>query len=128
MNQTDLYNAANGDYNSGKFELAMQEFQDFLKYYGNADFAPNAQYWIGQIYYSNKKYDDAVQAFDMVLEKYPENAKTRDAMIYKGMSLVALGKRTQAHSIFAGHGKELSRYRGLHPRMHRRQSDRLQLL
>ncbi|MGA7239818.1 MAG: tol-pal system protein YbgF [Bryobacteraceae bacterium] len=101
MNQTDLYNAANGDYNSGKFELAMQEFQDFLKYYGNADFAPNAQYWIGQIYYSQKKYDDAVQAFDMVLEKYPENAKTRDAMIYKGMSLVALGKRTQAHSIFA---------------------------
>jgi tol-pal system protein YbgF len=101
MSQTDLYNAANGDYSSGKFELAMQEFQDFLKYYGNADLAPNAQYWIGQIYYSQKKYDDAVQAFDMVLEKYPENPKTRDAMYYKGMSLVALGKRTQAHGIFA---------------------------
>src|SRR5579862_4008970 len=27
MSQTDLYNAANGDYNSGKFELALQEFQ-----------------------------------------------------------------------------------------------------
>ena len=100
MNQTDLINAATGDYNSGKFELALQEFQDFLKYYGNADLAPNAQYWIGQIYYSQKKYDDAVQAFDMVLERFPENAKTRDAKLYKGMSLVALGKRSQAHGIF----------------------------
>jgi tol-pal system protein YbgF len=100
MSQTDLYNAANGDYNSGKFELALQEFQDFLKYYGNADLAPNAQYWIAQIYYSQKKYDDAAQAFDLVLEKYPENPKTRDAKLYKGMSLVALGKRSQAHGIF----------------------------
>jgi tol-pal system protein YbgF len=100
MSQTDLYNAATGDYNSGKFELALQEFQDFLKYYGNADLAPNAQYWVGQIYYSQKKYEDAVQAFDMVLERFPENAKTRDAKLYKGMSLVALGKRSQAHGIF----------------------------
>jgi tol-pal system protein YbgF len=100
MSQTDLYNAANGDYTTGKFELALQEFQDFLKYYGNADLAPNAQYWIGQIYYAQKKYEDAAQAFDMVLEKYPENPKTRDAKLYKGMSLVALGKRSQAHGIF----------------------------
>lgn len=100
ISQTDLYNSATGDYNSGKVELALQEFQDFLKYYGNADLAPNAQYWIGQIYYSQKKYEDAVQAFDMVLERFPENAKTRDAKLYKGMSLVALGKRSQAHGIF----------------------------
>lgn len=100
MSQTDLFNAANADYNTGKLEISLQEFQDFLKYYGQADLAPVAQYWIGQIYYSNKKYDDAVQAFDMVLEKYPENAKTRDAMYYKGMSLVALGKRSAAHGVF----------------------------
>jgi tol-pal system protein YbgF len=100
MSQTDLYNAANSDYNSGKLDLSLQEFESFLKYYGNADLAPNAQYWIGQIYYSNKKYDDAAQAFDLVLEKYPENPKTRDAKLYKGMSLVALGKRSQAHGIF----------------------------
>jgi tol-pal system protein YbgF len=102
MSQTDLFNAANGDYNSGKLEIAMQEFQDFLKYYGNADMAPNAQYWIGQIYYSQKNYDAASQAFDLVVEKYPENPKTRDALFYKGMSLVAMSKRTQANGVFQG--------------------------
>ncbi len=100
MGQSDLFNAADGDYNSGKFELALQEFQDYLKYYGNSDLAPNAQYRIGQIHYSQKNFDAAVQDFDMVLEKYPENAKTKDAMYNKGMSLVALGKRSQAHGIF----------------------------
>lgn len=100
MSQTDLFNAANADYNSGKLDIALQEFQDFLKYYGQADLAPAAQYWIGQIYYANKKYDDAVNAFDTVLEKYPDNVKTRDAMYYKGMSLVALGKRNAAHTVF----------------------------
>jgi tol-pal system protein YbgF len=100
LSQTDLYNAATGDYNRGKFDLALQGFQDFLKYYGNADLAPNAQYWIGQTYYSQQKYEDAALAFDLVLERFPENAKTRDAKLYKGMSLVALGKRSQAHWVF----------------------------
>ncbi len=100
MSQTDLWNAANADYNSGKLDISLQEFQDFLKYYGQSDLAPNAQYWIGQIYYSNKKYEEAVNAFDAVLEKYPDTLKTRDAMYYKGMSLVALGKRNVAHTVF----------------------------
>ncbi len=100
MNQTDLFNAANGDYNSGKLELALQEFQDFLKYYPNAELAANAQYYIAQIHYSEKNYEAAVQDYDAVLEKYPENAKTRDAMYNKGMSLVQLGKRNQAHGVF----------------------------
>lgn len=101
MGQVDLYNAATADYNSGKMDLAMEEFQNFLKYYGNADLAPSAQYWIGQIYYANRKYSDALQAFGLVLDKYPENPKTRDAQYYKGMSLVALHKLTEAHKVFA---------------------------
>lgn len=101
MSQTDLYNAANADYNTGKLDLALQEYQDFLKYYATADLAPNAQYGIGQIYYTHQKYDDAVQAFDMVLERYPENNnRMKDAMYYKGMSLVALHKFNLAHNVF----------------------------
>jgi tol-pal system protein YbgF len=108
MNQTDLFNAAQADYNTGKLDLAMQEFQDFLKYFGNSDMAPNAQYWIGQIDYSNKNYDAAVQAFDMVVEKYPDSSKVRDAKYYKGMSLVAQHKLTDAHKVFQDMEKSYS--------------------
>src|SRR3954453_1795108 len=35
MPATRMYDAALGDYRSGKYDLAVQEFSDYLKYYGN---------------------------------------------------------------------------------------------
>jgi tol-pal system protein YbgF len=83
-----LYETARSDYGGGKYDLAIQEFTDYLKYYGNTDLAPNAQFYIAMIHYGQKNYDDAVKEFDMVLEKYPDNNKTAEALLYKGRSLV----------------------------------------
>jgi TolA-binding protein len=95
MNSTDLWNAALQDRLGGKLDLALSEFQEYIKYYGNTDRAPEAQYYIGQIHYSQHDYEAAAQDFDLVLEKYPENAKTRQAMYYKGYSLAQAGHKTQ---------------------------------
>lgn len=100
MSSQDLYQQALGDKNGGKLDLALQEFTDFLKYYGNTDLAPNAQFYIAYIHYSQGAYDQAANEFDMVLEKYPDNNKTRDAMMYKGMSLVRAGHKTQGADVF----------------------------
>ncbi len=83
MSSQDLYQQAMGDRNGGKLDLALQEFSDYLKYYGNTDLAPNAQFYIANIHYSQGAYEQAATEFDMVLEKYPENNKTREAMITK---------------------------------------------
>ena len=32
-----MYNAARQDYVGGKYDLAVQEFADYLKYYGNTE-------------------------------------------------------------------------------------------
>jgi TolA-binding protein len=96
MSSQDLYNHALGDKNGGNADLALQEFADYLKYYGNTDLAPNAQFYIGYIHYSQGAYDQAANDFDMVLEKYGENNnKSREAMLYKGQSLVRSGHKTQ---------------------------------
>lgn len=100
MSSQDLYSQALGDKNGGKLDLALQEFSDYLKYYGNTDFAPNAQFYMAYIHYSQGNYDQAANEFDMVLEKYPENNKTRDAMMYKGMALVRAGHKTQGADVF----------------------------
>jgi len=95
VSANDLYNSALADRSSGKLDLALQEFQSYLKYYGNTNFAPNAQYYLGWIHYSEKNYEAAAADFDTLLEKYPETP-TISALAhwYKGKSLVALGKRT----------------------------------
>src|ERR1022692_3807211 len=80
-----MYNAARQDYVSGKYDLAVQEFADYLKYYGNTGFAPNAQFYIAMIHFVQNNYETAVKEFDLVLEKYPDNNKTADSLLYKGI-------------------------------------------
>lgn len=109
ISSQDLYNNAMRDRSAGNLDLALQEFADYLKYYGNTDLAPNAQYYIAFIHYSQNDFERAAAEFDMVLEKYPENSKTKDAMLYKGLSLVKAQHRTQGGDEF----KELIR---LYPR------------
>jgi tol-pal system protein YbgF len=89
----ELYQNAMRDKSAGHLEMALQQFAEYLRLFGNTVTAPNAQYQIGEIYYQNGDFEPALKAFDMLLEKYPENNKTRDAMYMKGMSLVKLGRR-----------------------------------
>ena len=99
---TELYENAGRDRQSGKLDLATDEYQKYLKWYGDTPLAPNAQYYIASIHYSQGDYDTALQEFDAVLEKYPEqtNNKIPDALYLKGMTLVKLGRRTQGAEEF----------------------------
>ncbi len=96
-----MYNAARQDYVSGKYDLAVQEFADYLKYYGNTGYAPNAQFYIAMVHFVQSNYEAAVKDFDMVLEKYPDNTKTAEALLYKGRALVKMpGHKTEGGNEF----------------------------
>jgi TolA-binding protein len=95
MPPSAMYDNANRDRMGGKLDLALSEYADYLKYYGNTDMAPNAQYYIASIHASQGDYDTAVREYDMVLEKYPDNNKTPDAMFGKGQALFKLGRKTE---------------------------------
>ena len=89
-----LYSNGLRDITSGKYDLARQEFQDYLKYYGETDLASNAQFYLGEIAYSQKNYEQAVSEYDKVLTKYPKSFKTTPAHLKKGMALIELGQKT----------------------------------
>jgi TolA-binding protein len=94
ISATELYNNANRDRAGGKLDLAVQEYADYLRWYGNTDLAPNAQYYIAWIHASQGDLAKAIQEYDAVLEKYPDNNKTPDAMYGKGVALSRMGRRT----------------------------------
>jgi tol-pal system protein YbgF len=89
-----LYSNGLRDITSGKYDLARSEFQDYLQYYGDTDLASNAQFYLGEIYYKQKQYQDAVAAYDKVLTTYPKSFKLGPARLRKGMALIELGQKT----------------------------------
>lgn len=89
-----LYSNGLRDITSGKYDLARQEFQDYIKYYSDTDLASNAQFYLGEIAYSQKQYQQAVQEYDKVLTVYPKSFKLAPALLKKGMALIELGQKT----------------------------------
>jgi tol-pal system protein YbgF len=94
-----LFQNASGDQLSGKSDLALHEYQDYLKYFGDTDTAASAQFHIGEILLSQGNVDDAIQAFDTVVDQFPKSSKAPDALYLKAHALQKQGKRAQATQV-----------------------------
>src|ERR1700732_2466948 len=88
-----LYSNGLRDITSGKYDLARSEFEDYLKYYADTDLASNAQFYLGEIAYSQKQYQQALGEYDKVLNNYPKSFKLAPARLKKGMALDKLGQK-----------------------------------
>ncbi|HXW15683.1 MAG TPA: tetratricopeptide repeat protein [Terriglobia bacterium] len=89
-----LYTQGLSYYNGGQYDLSIQAFNDYLKYYKDTDRASNAQFYIGECYYSQQDYKRAIEAYDACSEKYPAGNKAAAAQLKKGFSLLALDEKT----------------------------------
>jgi tol-pal system protein YbgF len=89
-----LYSNGLRDLNGRKYELAGQEFQDYLKYYSSTDLASNAQFYLGEIAFAQEQYQRAVDAYGKVIDKYPRSFKLAPAHLKLGLALLQLGEKT----------------------------------
>lgn len=85
--------AAVRDFNAAKYDLAGSEFGDVVHYYPMDDTAGTAQFYLGEIAYRQKNYDDAIKAYNAVLEGFSGNAKAPAAQLHKALSLLAQNKK-----------------------------------
>jgi tol-pal system protein YbgF len=90
-----LYNAAYNDYLKGSYDLAMRGFQQYLESFPSTALAANATYWIGECYYRQRRYRQAIEQYDAVLNRYPRSDKTASALLKKGYAHLELGERSQ---------------------------------
>ncbi|MGB7284785.1 MAG: tol-pal system protein YbgF [Candidatus Acidiferrum sp.] len=88
-----LYSSGYRDITGGNYDLAKQEFQDYVKYYSGTELASNAEFYLGEIAYLKKNYQDAVTDYDAVIQNYPNSFKLPSAHVKKGLALLALGQR-----------------------------------
>jgi TolA-binding protein len=105
MSAESLWENARRDKNTGKLEIAMTEYKNYVSCFGDTANAPVAQYEIGMMYFNNgqsdpKYYEDAAKAFDDGVQRFPENPKTPEALYYNAVSLMKADHRTEAGTVF----------------------------
>ncbi len=94
-----LFDSAKRDRLAGNYDIALDEFKQYLTWFSATDSAPIAQYYIGEIHYNQKDYDQALDAFNAVLA-LPKNNATLDARFMKGRTLARLGQKADAAKEF----------------------------
>jgi tol-pal system protein YbgF len=87
-----LYNNALRDYNGAKNDLAVQEFNDYIKFYPNTDLAGNAYFYLAEIEFKAGDYQKAIANYDLVVQNFPSGNKAAAAQLKKGFALIELGK------------------------------------
>jgi tol-pal system protein YbgF len=92
----ELYSQAYADYTRGNYDLAMQGYREYLRYYPDTDLSDNAQYWIGESLYAKRLFAEAVDAWDELLREYPSSDKLPDGRFKRAMALERLGRRREA--------------------------------
>ena len=88
-----LYQNALRDYNTGKYDLARQEFSDYIKNFPSNDLASNAQFYLGEVAYSQRDYKGAIAAYEVVLMNYPSSFKQGASLLKKGLAELELGMK-----------------------------------
>lgn len=95
-----VYTQAMRDKDSGNADVALIEFQDYLRCWPNEEKAGDAQFYLAETLYNLKKdFEAAVTAYDTVLEKYPDHKKAPDAMYMKGRALMMSDQRVKAKQV-----------------------------
>lgn len=91
-----LYNEAQNLFMAGKLSESAEQFNNFIQHFPKHSLADNAQYWIGEVYYSQKDYQKAAVEFQKVVDNYPSENKAPDALLKVAFSNIELNSKGKA--------------------------------
>ncbi len=83
-----------------EYPRAVSGFTEYLKSYPGGRYAPNAQYWLGEIRYVRGAYKRAIAEYRKFVEGYPDNARVAEALLKMGLSYRELGNARAARRQF----------------------------
>lgn len=84
--------------NGSDFSAGRTELEDFISEYPEHELSVNAHYWIGEAFYGEKKYENAILKFQEVIQKYSDHPKAASALLKQGKAFSALGDTANAET------------------------------
>ena len=88
----EVYQQALGKILKGNdFVTGRAELELFIKENPQHELVVNAQYWVGEAFYGEKKFENAILKFQEVIQKYTDHPKVAAALLKQGKAFAQLG-------------------------------------
>jgi tol-pal system protein YbgF len=91
-----IYDMALADYMGAQYNLAIAGFENYIRTFAKSEQAGGAQYYIGECYYQQGMFREAVAAYDRGISDYPSSKQLPDMYYKRGLALNALGQTDRA--------------------------------
>jgi len=103
-----LYKSATAAFRKREYAKARTLYIEFAGKFPNHPLADNAQFWVGETYYKEGKFEDAILEYQKVIQRYSTGNKVSDALLKQALSFKQLGDKTSAKILFQKLIKEYS--------------------
>lgn len=91
LSPTRMYETAFADYAAGQWSLAVTGFDAFLKTFPRSEMADDARFYIGETYFAQSRFADAIAAYNQVIQNYPGTNSVPLAYYKRGLAQQRLG-------------------------------------
>ncbi len=91
-NEENSYSEAFTLLKQGQHKDAVENFRTFLQQYPSSQYADNAQYWLGESFYTRRKFEMAITEYKTLLSQYPDSGKASHAQLKIGYCYDELGQ------------------------------------
>ncbi|MDR1940989.1 MAG: tol-pal system protein YbgF [Endomicrobium sp.] len=97
---SDLYQNSYSDFSMGKYDLAYEGFKSFTDKYPKAELAPQAQFYIGECFYSKSQWEKALAEYQKIEKNYKKSDLVSPARLKIALCYENLGKQNDAMNMF----------------------------
>jgi tol-pal system protein YbgF len=92
LSPTRMLEQAKNDYYSGAWSLALSGFEALLRTFPRSESAGEAQFFIGETYYAQNKWREAIDAYGLVLQNHRTSTSVPDAYYKRGRAYEQTGQ------------------------------------
>ncbi len=100
QSERDAYQKAFTLLRKKKYGTAAREFSRFLRTFPNSILAANSQYWLGECYYGQRRFHEAIDEFERVFTFYSNSNKVPASLLKIGYSHLELQQPSTARAVF----------------------------
>ncbi len=94
-----FYKQGMESFRAGDLKKSREAFNKIIEQFAEHKLAANARYWIGESYYTEKNFEQAVLEYQRVIQEYPGKEKVPAAMLKQAMAFRELGDAKSARFV-----------------------------